>query len=93
MNGQIQSDGSKILDAEKKIRGLHSDLERFKRSVFEFEDRLEQQKAVKESLRQKVKENEEAYHEMSQKKQLAAQECKDALSEVSMFRDDVAYLT
>lgn len=81
------------MDGDKKIRGLNGDLERFKRTVFEYEDRLEQQKAVKESLRRKVKENEELFHDMTQKKQLAAQECKDALAEVSMFRDDVAYLT
>lgn len=72
MNGQIQHDGQKILDGEKTIRGLNSDLERFKRSLFEMEDRLEQQKAVKESLRRKVKENEELFHEMTQKKQLAS---------------------
>lgn len=48
-----------VIDLEQRNRDLAYDVERYKRTAFELEDRIEQQKAVKDNLRRKVKDNEE----------------------------------
>ena len=48
---------------------------------------------MKENLRQKVREVEEAFHDMADKKKRASQEAKQAAAEAVQFREDVAFLT
>lgn len=48
-----------VIDLEQRNRDLTYAAERYKKTSFELEDRIEQQKAVKDSLRRKVKDNEE----------------------------------
>lgn len=56
------------MDLESQNRELKYDLDRFKKLAFELEDRLESQKAVKESLRRKALESEHLFNEVLNKK-------------------------
>ena len=61
--------------------------------VQDFEERLEQQKAVKETLRRKVQENEQLFHEMADKKKQATDEAEKAWETAKQVEKDVDYLT
>jgi hypothetical protein len=61
--------------------------------VFELEDRLESQKAVKESLRKKALESEQLFNEVLNKKSVAIKERDHAREEAERFKEDVSYLT
>ena len=59
---QSNRDKRVIQDLESQNRELKYDIERVKKMAFDFEDRLEQQKAVKETLRQKALESEKCFN-------------------------------
>jgi antitoxin component HigA of HigAB toxin-antitoxin module len=63
-----QKNNRYISQQESTIRELKYDLERFKKQCFDLEDRLDSQKAVKESLRQKALESERMYQDLMDKK-------------------------
>ena len=82
-----------VIDLEQRNRDLTYDVERYKRTSYELEERIEQQKAVKDNLRRKVKDNEENMMVMTKEMSKCQHENKEAQQELAQFRDDVCYQT
>ena len=67
-----------VIDLEQRNRDLTYDVERYKRTSYELEERIEQQKAVKDNLRRKVKDNEENMMVMTKEMSKCQHENKEA---------------
>ena len=59
----------------------------------DYEERLEQQQAIKENLRTKVKSLESTCSELAAEKKQAVKEMQQSVAEVVQFRQDVDFLT
>ena len=72
---------------------MHYELDRLRQGNADLEERLDQQRAVKENLRSKIKELEGMFDGLTNKKNKAQSELREAIEESASFREDVSYLT
>ena len=65
---EMRATHQEVIELQSCNRQLEYDVKRYKNMVIELEERCDQHRVVKDNLRRKVSETEQAFHEMADKK-------------------------
>ena len=65
---EMRATHQEVIELQSCNRQLEYDVKRYKNMVIELEERCDQHRVVKENLRRKVSETEQAFHQMVDKK-------------------------